>query len=101
MTADRQGRWSALAALVRPHRLHLVGFGVVSATGGLLEATFLVLATNGAVALAEGAETINPVGSTELAMTTVLALSIAAVVGRTARRPLSADRLIQPDDLDL
>ena len=28
-------------------------------------------------------------------------LEIAAVVGRTARRPMSTDRLIQPDDLDL
>jgi ABC-type multidrug transport system fused ATPase/permease subunit len=82
MTEGRQGRWSALAELIRPHRVRLIGFGLVSAISGLLEATFLVLATSGAVALASGAETVSPVSSTELEMSTVLALSVTAVVGR-------------------
>lgn len=82
MTVDGQGRWSAITALIRPHRLRLIGFGVVSAAGGLLEAAFLVLATNGAVALAEGAETVSPIGPIELTLPAVLATSLTAVLAR-------------------
>ena len=82
MTVDGQGRWSAITALIRPHRLRLIGFGAVSAAGGLLEAAFLVLATNGAVALAEGAETVSPIGPIELTLPAVLATSLTAVLAR-------------------
>ena len=54
MTNRRQGRWSAVNALMRPYRLKVAGLSAVSAAGGVAEAAFLVLVTQAALALAGG-----------------------------------------------
>jgi len=54
VTNRRQGRWSAVNALMRPYRLKVAGLSAVSAAGGVAEAAFLVLVTQAALALAGG-----------------------------------------------
>ena len=54
MTEFKTGGWSAINALLRPHRVEVAGLSLASVTGGIAEASFLVVATHSALALAAG-----------------------------------------------
>ncbi len=81
MSNRTPGRWSAVNALMRPHRIDVVGLSVVSVAGGIAEAAFLVLATHAALALAGGSTDL-AVGGIEISVRTSLALSGALIAGR-------------------
>ena len=58
MTKREQRRWSAVNALVRPHRFRVFSLSLIAALGGFTEAVFLVTATYTSLALAEGEGTV-------------------------------------------
>ena len=58
MPKREQRRWSAVNALVRPHRFRVFRLSLIAALGGFTEAVFLVTATYTSLALAEGEGTI-------------------------------------------
>lgn len=58
MTKREQRQWSAVNALVRPHRFRVFSLSLIAALGGFSEAVFLVTATYTSLALAEGEGTV-------------------------------------------
>lgn len=52
MTEFKTGGWSAINALLRPHRAAVASLSFVSVAGGIAEASFLVVATHSALTLA-------------------------------------------------
>ncbi len=88
MTKREQRRWSAVNALVRPHRFRVFSLSLIAALGGFTEAVFLVTATYTSLALAEGEGTV-VINGLNLSTNSALWLSggliifrlVAAVIG--------------------
>jgi len=73
-----------MAALIRGHRAKIALLGFLSALGGFCEAAFLVLATHGALALADDGGFVSPLASLSLSMGETVATCAGLVILRLA-----------------
>ena len=98
----QESHWTRLLTLVRPHRWLVTLVAAVSFVGGLLEAAFLVIVTQTALAIADGQDGVKlPVGgNVTLAGALVTALAIltisltSSIAGIRAQTSLAARVLI-------